>query len=202
MKLIGSLTSPYVRKIRIALLEKGLPFEFVNDPPFEPNTRVADYNPLGKVPALVTEAEEIFFDSPVVAEYIETLESAVALLPSNKLEAIRAKQFEALADGITDAGVVWLLETRRPAEKQEETVIVRQRGKIDRGLDVLEKRLAHQEWVYGDSFGLADITCACCALWLDFRLPQYDWRSTRPALTAFVARMAARPSFSQTIPVL
>lgn len=202
MKLVGSLTSPYVRKIRVALLEKALPFDFVNDPPWEPGTRVADYNPLGKVPALVTDEGEVFFDSPVVAAYIETLDAAPALLPAPTLEAIRVRQLEALADGITDAGVVWLLETRRSADKQDAGTIARQRGKIERGLDVLEARLAGREWLHGENLSLADIAAGCCLLWLDFRLPQFDWRSGRPVLSAYAARLAQRPSFAQTVPVV
>lgn len=201
MKLIGSLTSPYVRKIRVVLLEKQLPCEFVIDPPWEPGTRVADYNPLGKVPALVTDEEEVFFDSPVVAAYLETLGAAPALLPAAALESIRVRQLEALADGITDAGVAWLLETRRPPEKQDDGTIARQRAKVERGLDVLARRLAGKDWLYGDSLSLADVATGVCLLWLDFRLPQFDWRSSRPVLDAYARRLAQRPSFAQTVPV-
>lgn len=201
MKLIGSLTSPYVRKIRVALLEKALPFDFVLEQPWEPGNRVADFNPLGKVPALESDEGEIYFDSPVIAEYLETLGGTQALLPEDRPEAVRAKLMEALADGITDAGVVWLLETRRVAEKQDEAVIARQCQKIERGLEVLEMRIAKGEWLYGSRFSLADIAAGCCLLWLDFRLPQFDWRTDRPALAAYCARLAARPAFAQTIPV-
>lgn len=201
MKLIASLTSPYARKIRVALLEKGLVFEFANEPPWEPGNKVCDYNPLGKVPALEADGGEIFFDSPVIAEYLETLPAAVRLIPAEALEAVRVKQLEALADGMTDAGVVWLLETRRAAEKQDATVIERQRGKIERGLDALEQKLQGRDWLYGSRFTLADVAAGCCVLWLDFRLPQYDWRSTRPNLTAYAKRIAERDAFAQTIPV-
>jgi glutathione S-transferase len=201
MKLIASLTSPYVRKIRVALLEKGLAFEFANEPPLEPGNKVCDYNPLGKVPALQAEDGEIFFDSPVIAEYLETLPAAVRLIPAQALEAVRVKQLEALADGVTDAGVIWLLETRRVAEKQELAIIERQRGKMERGLDALEQRLQGRAWLYGDGLSLADIAAGCCVFWLDFRLPQFDWRSGRPALTAYAQRLAERPAFVQTVPV-
>ncbi|GAB2901657.1 glutathione S-transferase [Uliginosibacterium flavum] len=201
MKLIASLTSPYVRKIRVLLLEKGIPFEFVNDPPWEAGNHVADVNPLGKVPALLTDENEAFFDSPIIADYLETLGQNAPQLPTDALEALRVKQLEALADGIADAAVVWLLETRRAAEKQDAGVIERQRGKVERGLDAIEVRLASGDWLHGNVFSRADIAIACCVGWIDFRFPAYDWRSSRPALAAHTARLLARPSFVQTVPV-
>ncbi|MDP5238595.1 glutathione S-transferase [Uliginosibacterium sp. 31-16] len=202
MKLIASLTSPYVRKIRVLLLEKGIPFEFVNDPPWEPGNHVADFNPLGKVPALVTDEAEVFFDSPIIADYLETLGVYAPTLPADALEALRVKQLEALADGITDAAVVWLLETRRSTDKQDVGVIERQRGKVERGLDVLEARLHGKEWLHGGSFSRADIASACGLAWIDFRFPAYDWRAGRPLLAAHTARLLERPSFAQTVPVV
>lgn len=201
MKLIGSLSSPYVRKIRILLQEKQLPFDFVNDPPWEASTHISDYNPLGKVPALVSDTGEVFFDSPVIADFIETLGSHVPQIPENPLESVRLRQSEALADGIVDAGVVWLLETRRIPEKQDENVISRQRGKVERGLAMLEKHLKDREWVYGTAFSRADIAVCVCLLWLDFRLPAFDWRTAHPVLATYVARLEKRPSFAATIPV-
>ena len=202
MKLIASLTSPYVRKIHVLLREKNLPFEFVNDPPWEAGSHVADVNPLGKVPALVADSGEVFFDSPVIADYLDTLGAHAPQIPADPLEAVRVRQLEALADGITDAAVVWLLETRRPAEKQEASVIERQRAKVERGLNVLEHRLAASEWLHAHAFSRADIAAACGVLWLDVRLPHFDWRAGRPALAAHAARLAQRPSFVATVPVL
>jgi glutathione S-transferase len=201
MKLIGSLTSPYVRKIRILLLEKKLDFDFVNDSPWEAGTHVPDFNPLGKVPALVTDTGEIFFDSPVIADYVETLGSHTPQLPADALEAVRVRQFEALADGIADAGVAWLLESRRAADKQDAGTIERQRNKVQRGLALLEKHLGSTEWLYAGQFSRADIATGCCLLWLDFRLPGFAWRSAYPALSVYAERLEKRPSFVATVPV-
>lgn len=201
MKLIASLTSPYVRKIHVLLLEKKLPFEFVNDPPWEAGSHVADVNPLGKVPALVADDGEIFFDSPVIADYLETLGLHAPQLPSTAREAVHVHQHEALADGITDAAVAWLMETRRPADQQNAASIERQRAKVERGLAVLEKQISGREWLYAHSFSRADIATGCGLLWLDFRLPQFDWRSAHPQLAAYVAKLATRESFVQTVPV-
>lgn len=80
MKLIGSYTSPFVRKISVMLLEKGITFEFINEQPYNAVNGVAQYNPLGKVPALITDEGEVWFDSPIIAQYIELLAIAPALL--------------------------------------------------------------------------------------------------------------------------
>ena len=108
MKLIVSLTSPYARKIRIVLAEKGLPFDQEVDIPWLAETHVPDFNPLGKVPALVADDGEVWYDSPVIAEYLETL-GGPALLPADRLAALPVRQAEALADGITDAAVAAFL---------------------------------------------------------------------------------------------
>ena len=105
MKLLASLTSPYARKIRVILAEKALPFELVVDSPWEANTRIPELNPLGKVPVLVADSGETFFDSPVIAGYLDTLGAPPALLPGDALDAVRVRQTEALADGVTDAAV-------------------------------------------------------------------------------------------------
>ncbi|MDZ7225540.1 glutathione S-transferase, partial [Escherichia coli] len=120
MKLIGSYTSPFVRKISILLLEKGITFEFVNELPYSADSGVARYNPLGKVPALVTDEGEHWFDSPIIAEYIELLDIAPAMLPGEPLAALKVRQLEALADGIMDAGLVSVREQARPAAQQSE----------------------------------------------------------------------------------
>lgn len=200
MILIASLTSPFARKIRVLLLEKGLPFELVVDVPNTPGSQVAAFNPLGKVPALVTEVGETFFDSPVIADFIDLISPAAPALPADPLDALRVHQLEALADGITDAGVIWVLETRRAASQQDESLIDRQLAKLERGLDALELRLGDNDWLLPAGFSRADIAAACALLWLDFRLPQYAWRNGREQLANYVARLAERPSFACTVP--
>jgi glutathione S-transferase len=116
MKLIGSYTSPFVRKISVLLLEKGITFEFVNDPPYEPASRVTDFNPLGKVPVLITK-DGVFYDSKVIAEYLELLSNAPAFLPADRNAALHIRQIEALADGITDAAATLYRESQRDIAK-------------------------------------------------------------------------------------
>lgn len=121
MKLIGSYTSPFVRKISVMLLEKGIAFEFVNDPPYEPGSRVKELNPLAKVPVLIADDGEVFYDSPVVAEYLELLAVEPAFLPADRAAALRVRQVAALADGVTEAAATLFRESRRAPEKQDET---------------------------------------------------------------------------------
>ncbi len=129
MKLIGSYTSPFCAKISVLLLEKGITFEFINELPYEADNGVAQYNPLGKVPALVTEKGEYWFDSPIIAEYIELLDIAPAMLPRDPMAALKVRQLEALADGIMDAALVSVREQARPTAQQSETELLRQREK-------------------------------------------------------------------------
>ena len=168
MKLVASLTSPYARKIRVALAEKNLPFELEVDIPWLADTRVPSYNPLGKVPALVADDGELWFDSPVIAEYLDTLAGPL-LLPADRTAALPVRQAEALADGITDAAVAAFLEGMRPTERQDPAAIERQLGKISRGLTALEARVAQRKGCAGEALTIADIAIGCTLGYLDFR---------------------------------
>ena len=199
MKLTASLTSPYARKIRILLAEKQLPFELIVDSPWETRTRVPALNPLGKVPALETEEGEVFFDSPVIAGYIEALDRAPHFIPQDGLTAVRVRQTEALADGILDAAVLAYLETLRPAEAQLPASITRQHDKIERALERLEHQLPGQ-WFHDERMSLADIAVGCALEYLDLRVAQLDWRARYPRLKAFSELIGARESFVTTRP--
>lgn len=199
MKLVASLTSPYARKIRVALAEKSLPFELEVDIPWLADTRVPSYNPLGKVPALVADDGELWFDSPVIAEYLDTLAGPL-LLPADRAAALPVRQAEALADGITDAAVAAFLEGMRPAERQDPAAIERQLGKIGRGLTALEARVAQRKGCAGEALSIADIAIGCTLGYLDFRFAHLGWRASHPQLAAWAAGLLARPSFTTTAP--
>lgn len=200
MKLIGSYTSPYVRKISVMLIEKGISFEFVNDPPTAEGSKITTFNPLGKVPALVTDDGEVFYDSPIVVQYIELMGVSPALLPGDPLDALRVRQVEALADGVTDAAVALVLENRREAAQRNEEWIIRQRGKVLRGLDRLEKYASQRQWLNGESLNVADISVACTLGYLNFRRIAPGWCVERPALIKLVERLFLRESFARTTP--
>lgn len=200
MQLIGSYTSPYVRKIRILLTEKGLPFSFLEDIPWDADSKAPQYNPLGKVPILIAENGSLWFDSKIIAEYIEALHTSKPLVPSDPLEALHVRQLEALADGITEAGVAIFLEKKRNKEQQSEAWIERQLVKINRCLDVLEAKLDGVEWLHANNFSLADIATGSVLGWLDLRLPGLNWRNQRSNLAAFAERIFNRESFTATHP--
>ncbi len=199
MKLVASLTSPYARKIRVALAEKGLPFTLEVDIPWLPETNVPSYNPLGKVPALVADDGEVWYDSPVIALYLENL-GGLPLLAADRQTMLPLRQTEALADGITDAAVAAFLESRRPADKQDAESIERQLAKIHRGLAALEERLIQRKGFGGAAVNIADIAAGCTLGYLDLRFGHLHWRSTHPILAAWAADILARPSFVDTTP--
>ena len=199
MKLIGSYTSPFVRKISILLLEKGITFEFVNELPYNAENGVAQYNPLGKVPALVTDDGEYWFDSPIIAEYIELLDIAPAMLLREPLASLKVRQLEALADGIMDAGLVSVREQARPAAQQSETELLRQREKINRSLDALEAYLVDGT-IKPDTVDLATIAIACAVGYLNFRRVSPGWCVSRPHLVKLVETLFQRESFARTEP--
>ena len=201
MKLIGSLTSPFVRKVRVALLEKNIPFELIIDIPLSTDTQVPKYNPLGKVPALIADDDSVWFDSDLLIEYLETLYPASPLLPQDRRAALPVRQTLALIDGIVDAGALIYLEKRRSGDKQDDTWIERQRNKIERSLAVLEQQALHKMFLHNDRFSAADIGAVCMFMWLPFRLSDIDWHAQYPGLAAFCERHAARPSFAQTVPI-
>lgn len=200
MKLIGSYTSPYVRKISVMLIEKGISFEFVNDPPAAEGSKVTTFNPLGKVPALVTDEGEVFYDSPIIVQFIELLNVAPTLLPWEPLDALRVKQVEALADGVTDAAVALVLENRRDAAHRNEQWTILQRGKVLRGLDKLEKLASEGRWLNGEGLNVADISVACSLGYLNFRRIAPGWCVERPTLIKLVERLFQRESFARTTP--
>ncbi len=199
MKLVGSYTSPFVRKISILLLEKGLAFEFVNEQPYNAENGVAQFNPLGKVPALVTDDGECWFDSPIIAQYIEQLDVAPDMVPRDPLAALKVRQLEALADGIMDAGLTSVRELARPAAQQSEDEVLRQREKISRSLDALEGYLADGT-LKADTLNLATIAIACAIGYLNFRRIAPGWCVDRPNLVKLVETLFLRESFARTEP--
>jgi len=199
MKLIGSYTSPFVRKISILMLEKGIIFEFVNEQPYQAENGVAQYNPLGKVPALVTDDGETWFDSPIIAEYIELLGIAPTMVPREPKAALMVKQIEALADGIMDAGLVSVREQARPAAQQSEAELVRQREKISRSLDMCEQLLQDGK-ISTDTVNLATIAIACAIGYLNFRRVSPGWCVDRPLLVKLAETLFQRESFARTEP--
>lgn len=200
MRLVASLTSPYARKIRVILAEKKLPFELIEDIPWNADTRVPELNPLGKVPVLVDDDGHVWFDSPVIAEYLDAMYPSPEMLPADRLSALPVRQSAALADGILDAAVATFLEFKRPDEEQSPAHIARQRDKIVRGLAVLEERVVKSHGINHGQLSVADVAAGCLLGYLDFRFPDIDWRGLHPALAAYAGPLLALPSFAATRP--
>ena len=200
MKLIGSLTSPYVRKVRIVAAEKRVDFEWVQENPWSPETAVPQFNPLGKVPILVLDDGSTLFDSRVICEFLDTVSPISKLLPQGNRDRIQVRRWEALADGVLDAGVAVRLENNRPQNERSPSWIERHLQKVEAGLDAMEAELGDQPWCYGNAFSLADVGVAACLGWIDFRFPTNDWRKTRPNIARHAAKLAERPSVAETLP--
>ena len=194
MKLFGVDRSPYARKVRIVLEEKGIPYEYVKARPSTPDSPVPAYNPLAKIPVLVTDAGKAIYDSPVIVEYLEGYKAEPALIPREFEARIDVRRWEALGDGIVDATVLASHDTEK---RQSDEWHAKQRLKIDRGLAAMEKELGSREFCYGGGFGLADIAAGYALGYLDAALPQVAWRETHPNLTKLAERLARRESFTR-----
>ncbi len=203
MKLIGSATSPYVRKVRIVLAEKKLECEFVTEDVWSADTRMAQTNPLGKVPALVMEGGEVIHDSRVIVEYLDALSPVGKLIPSTGRERAEVKTWEALADGVLDASVLARLEATwggRSEAQRSPAWIERQLAKVDAALLAMARGLGDRPWLHGIHMSLADIAVGCALGYLDFRFPQVPWRERHPQLAQYQSRLMQRQSFVDTQP--
>ena len=197
MKLLGHDRSPYVRKVRIVLEEKRIPYEYVLARPSAPDSPVPDLNPLAKIPVLVTDKGKAIYDSPVIVDYLEGLKSEPRLIPVGLEERVDVKRWEALGDGIADATVL----TSHDYDKvQTAEWHAKQRLKIDRGLAAMEKELGDREFCYGSQFSLADVAAGFALAYIDTSLPEADWRAAHPGLARLAERLARRESFSKTAP--
>ena len=195
MKLIGSKTSPYVRKVRVLLAEKNAPFEFVEENAWAADTKVPLYNPLNKVPALVLDGGEAIYDSVVIAEYLDTLPGP-RLIPADPLARARVRRDEALGDGICDAGITMRLERQRDPARQDPDWIARQKSKVEAGIAAASRSVAARA---GAGITLGDIAMACALLWVEFRMPEMRWRDDA-VLARWAAELEKRPSFAATRP--
>jgi glutathione S-transferase len=204
MKLIGSISSPYVRKVRVVMAEKKLDFDFVSEDVWSAQTTIGESNPLGKVPCLVMEGAEALFDSRVIVEYLDTLSPVGKLIPASGRERAEVKTWEALADGLLDAAILARLEatwTGRTEAQRSQAWTDRQMGKIDAALIAMSRGLGDKPYCSGNHLSLADIAVGCAVGYLDFRFPQIDWRSAHPNLVRLHDKLMLRPSFAGTVPV-
>ena len=203
MKLIGSMTSPYVRKVRIVMAEKKLDYQFVLEDVWAADTRMPDANPLGKVPCLVMEGGEAVFDSRVIVEYLDTLSPVGKLIPVQGRERAEVKTWEALADGVLDAAILARLEATwagRSEGQRSQAWIDRQLGKIDASLKAMSTGLGDKPFCSGVHFSLSDVAVGCALAYLDLRFAQIDWRDRHMNLARLQEKLTQRSSFIETHP--
>ncbi len=216
MKLIGSLASPFARKVRIMLAEKKIDYEFEVDNPWKPDSQAEKLNPLGKVPVLVLDDGTALFDSRVIVEFLDNASPLGRLIPQENRERIEVRRWEALADGVLEAGVLARLEGQREGvleagvlarlEGQREAKLrsapwtERQLGKVRAGLAAMDSELGDKPWCAGNGYTLADIALGVCLGWLDFRYPKMDWKKSHANLARAFAKLSERASFIDTVP--
>jgi glutathione S-transferase len=203
MKLIGAITSPYVRKVRVVMAEKKLDYQFVLEDVWSADTTIMASNPLGKVPCLVMEGGEAVFDSRVIVEYLDTLSPVGKLIPAQGRERAEVKTWEALADGVLDAAVLARLESTWPGRKDDQRCnawIDRQLAKMDASLKSMSQGLGDKPFCSGVHFSLSDVAVGCALGYLDFRFPVIDWRSAHPNLARLSDKLEQRQSFIDTRP--
>lgn len=203
MKLIGALTSPYVRKVRVVMAEKKLDYQLVLEDVWAADTTIARANPLGKVPCLVMDGAEAIFDSRVIVEYLDTLSPVGKLIPTTGRERTEVKTWEALADGLMDAAILARLEAtwpHREAQQRSGLWIERQMSKVQAALNAMAHGLGDKPYCHGIHLSLADVAVGCALGYLDFRFPELGWRTEHTNLAKLAAKLAQRQSFIDTLP--
>lgn len=201
MKLFGSPGSPYVRKVLVAQYEKNIACEFILDRPSDPQTRVPQYNPLGKVPVVLLDDGQSLYDSSVIVEYFDGLGSGARLIPDSFVERIKVRQGEALGDGIVDATVALTHDSRYTKDTDpHSTWYQKQLLKINRGLAELESLIKKNSFCYYNQFSLADICAGMALAYLDRAYPVLNWRHQYPGLHTYSNLLFLRPSFIKAYP--
>jgi glutathione S-transferase len=197
MKLYGNAASPFARKALIIAHELGLKLEVIKTIPAG-NEEYRKVNPLGKIPALVLDDGSVLIDSPVICEYLNNFGGgkffpgmSVWRAESGRWKALG---LQALADGIMEASVARVQESRLPPEKQNEAAMAKNLKSVNAGLDALER--AH----FLEVPTIGEISAACALGYIDFRLPQLEWRATRPRLSAWFAKFSDYESMKATMP--
>lgn len=200
-RLISATPSPYARKVRIQLAEKGIPFELITEVPWDSGTQTPQYNPLEKLPVLICEDGSSVFESRYINEWVELKHPEPALVPKDVDGILAVKRFEIIVDGMCDAMVLMFFEKAREPHKRSPEWTARQKRKLDGGLRELSRVIGEREFAYGDVFSMADIASGTVLKYIDVRWPENPWRAEYPNLAAYSDRLEQRPSFAATVPV-
>lgn len=200
-RLISATPSPYARKVRLQLAEKGIPFELITEVPWNSDTQTPQHNPLEKLPVLICEDGTSVFESRYINEWIEMKHPKPALVPKDVDGILAVKRFEIIADGMCDAMVLMFFEKSREPGKRSAEWTARQKRKLDGGLRELSRVIANKEFAHGGVFSMADIASGTVLKYIDVRWPENPWRAEYPNLAVYSDRLEQRSSFAATIPV-
>ena len=201
MKLLGSPASPYTRKVRIVLTEKKIEceMEMVDVNPVD--NPVNAHNPLGKIPALILDDGTPLYDSRVIVEFLDGKSPISRLIPEDLRDRIAVRRWEALADGVLDAGLLVRYESLRAKNEQSQAWTDKQLARIKRGMALMSADLGERQWCHAERYSLADIAVGCCLGWLGFRKPgDIDWHKEYPVLGKHYDKLMGRPAFADTVP--
>ncbi|KAF8848649.1 glutathione S-transferase domain-containing protein [Acephala macrosclerotiorum] len=199
LKLISATPSPYARKVRIVLAEKGIPFEPITEVPWDKTTKTPQHNPLEKIPILILEDGSSVYESHYILEYIEAKFPEKPMLSEDIDEQLFAKKVEVVADGMCDALVLRFFEIQRAQPSEEWKA--RQMRKVDGGFKALAEWVGDKDFIVGGKFGLADVAAGSVCGYCDVRFAEYLWRKTYPNIAKYVDKLAVRQSFKDTVPV-
>ena len=198
-QLISATPSPYARKVRIALAEKGLPFELLTEVPWDSTTTTPRYNPLEKLPILLLGDGTSVYESSYILQYLELKHPQVPLVPKDIDGHLAARKLEVLCDGVCDAVVLSLFEKMRAGGGSPEW-LARQRRKIEGGMAEMARLVGQRQWAVGESFSLGDIAVGTAAGYVSLRYPDLAWRTLHPDLAVLCERLAQRKSFTDSMP--
>ena len=199
-RLISATPSPYARKVRIQLDEKGIPFELITEVPWDKDTQTPQFNPLEKLPILICENGETVYESRFVNEWVELQHPEPPLMPKEKDGILLTKRFEILADSVCDACVLIFWERARPDGARSEEWMSRQLRKRDGGVREISRLLDEKRFCLDNRFTLADIAVGSLLGWLNVRMGEFVWREKYPNLAELQDRLEMRPSFAKTVP--
>ena len=196
MKLLHAPTSPFARKVRACAIVLGIQdrIELVDVAPGNSPPELLAANPLSKVPCLIADDGVAIFDSPVICEYLDSLNGTPKLFPTEFKSRFAALKLQALADGIMDATVARRGETMRPKEEAREAAMARYKAAATRSLDMLDGMELPQE------INIGTIAVACALGYLTLRFSDEPWREGRPNLTKWFATFGLNPCIASTKP--
>jgi glutathione S-transferase len=201
MKLLSSPISPFARKVRIVLAEKRIECELQTVDVAPVDNPVNAHNPLGKIPALVLDDGTALYDSRVIVEFLDNVSPFSRLIPDDNRDRVQVRRWEALADGVLDAGLLVRYESLRDKAEQSAAWTGKQLARMQRGLAQMAADLEARAWCHGERYSLADIALGCCIGWLDFRKPGgLDWKAGHPVLARHYDKLMERPAFADTAP--